>query len=133
MAGVGGSTPVITSFPRGGYICAHFHTVANANGLLGNFSNPSLVQGPNLTMAISRRGGDFASDLPTPGCVAANVPTADSNMVRWKFTANAPGSYCNLQVDSDYYVNLMFTEAGSDVECFPEVPICRLGSVSYHN
>lgn len=131
--GVGGASPVIQAFPRAGYFCAHFHAPADAGSRIGHFSNPTLIQGPNLTMAISRNGGDFVNNLPTAGCLAANVPSADANLVNWKFTANAPGSYCNLQVDSDYYVNVMFTDAQSTFHCGAAAVNCSLAVISYHN
>jgi len=130
--GVGGAAPVIRFFPRHAYIGAHFHTPASS-GYNGHFSNPSFVIGPNIHMAISKRCGDFGAYLPTPGCLARDVPTADSNLVSWKFTANAPAGYCNLQPDSDYYVNIVITDPDTTVECPIDYPNCPVGTVSYHN
>lgn len=130
--GVGGAAPVIVQFPRSGYLCAHFHTDAAA-GRNGSFSNPSYVAGPNVTMAISTRGGDFDTWLPTPGCLKANVATSDASLVRWKYSPNAPQDWCNLQPDTDYYVNVMFTNHASTTQCAPTAQSCVIGSVSYHN
>jgi len=130
--GVGGASPVLRNFTRTSYIGAHFRT-GSSTSWTGNFSNPSFAAGPNVTMAISTVCGDFSDHLPTPGCLTQDVPTADANLVKWKFTTNAPGSYCNLQPNTDYYVNMMFTDHTSTVECSAGLSVCNLSAVSYHN
>lgn len=93
-------------------------------------------------MAISTRCGDFTQALPTPGCLAdaaygelpwTGVPTADKPLVGWKFTPNAPGSWCNLQPNQDYWVNLMFANPLDFFNCNAAESTCVLGTVSYHN
>ena len=130
--GVGGSSPVLRSFGRGNYVGAHFRTTSSTS-VSGNFSNPTLAAGPNATMAISTVCGDFSDHLPTPGCLVTNVATADANLVRWKMTANNPSGSCNLQPNTDYYVNWMLHDATSDTECPAGSTTCNLSAVSYHN
>jgi hypothetical protein len=130
--GVGGAAPVIGLFPRVSYTAAHFHTPVTS-GSNGSFSNPSYVNGPPITMAISRRCGDFDDYMETVGCLARDVPTSDAVLVRWKFTANAPGSFCNLQPDTDYYVNVIIGDPASTDGCPAWSSTCTVGTVSYHN
>jgi hypothetical protein len=141
--GVGGASPVIRVFPRAGYLALHFRTpdLPAAASMTGGFSNPSFVAGPNVIMAISTHCGDFERHLPTPGCVVhresagadpwSGVPTSDANLAKWKFTPNAPGSQCNLQPATDYYVNV--TLANDATDCPIPRTSCVVGVVSYHN
>jgi len=126
--GVGGAAPVIRVFPAGGYLCLHFHTPPDVASRHGSFSNPSYVAGPDVTMALSALPGDFSAALPTPGCIVRDVPTSDANLILWKGTPNAPNYWCNLQPDSDYYVNIAFA-----LRTGCERNSCVIGSVSYHN
>lgn len=121
--GVGGASPVLKVFPRDGFLCAKFTTPVNIASFVGHFSNPSYIAGPNVTMKTVNRFGI----MPTPGCIATNVPTDDSNLLSWKGTPNAPSSQCNLMPSTDYYVLEWFTEP----VCTN--PNCIIGSVSYHN
>jgi hypothetical protein len=84
-------------------------------------------------MAISRRCGDFDDYMETVGCLARDIPTSDAVLVRWKFTANAPGSFCNLQPDTDYYVNVIIGDPASTDGCPAWSSTCTVGTVSYHN
>lgn len=130
--GVGGASPVLRNFGRSNYLGAHFRTTASTS-YTGNYSIPSFASGPNVTMAISTQCGDFTDHLPTPGCIAADVATADANAVQWKLTSNAPSSWCNLQPNTDYYLNMMFVDHASTVECSAGLPNCNLAAVHYHN
>lgn len=131
--GVGGASPVVLGFMRRSYFGAHFKTPAAPGNMSGNFVNPTFFGGPNVTMAISTVCGDFSNHLPTPGCLAENVPTSDANLVMWKFTTNAPGSWCNLQPNTDYYVNVMYTSPTSNVECPANRSTCPVAPLSYRN
>lgn len=128
--GVGGAAPVIRAFPRSGYICAKFRSPSNVATRVGGFSNPSYLRAlsPTLTMSISRNGGDFAGGLDTPGCLVRNVYASDSNLAQWKGTVNNPTGSCNLQPNTDYYLNITFGDAPG---C--STATCALGIVSYHN
>lgn len=132
-AGIGGASPVVLAFTRRSYFGAHFRTPTTPGTMSGNFSNPSFYGGPNVTMAISTVCGDFSDHLPTPGCLADDVPTSDANLVSWKFTPNAPNSWCILQPNTDYYVNIKNTDPTSNVECPVSRSRCPVAPVSYHN
>jgi hypothetical protein len=120
--GVTGSAPTLMQFRRGYYIAAHFHTPANPQpGLAGRFVNPTANNGPPLTMAISRVCGDFSRHLPTPGCLKQSVPSSDWPMVYWQFAHTSPSTACNLEPDSDYWVNLMQSDPSSPIECMGQV------------
>lgn len=141
--GVGGAAPVIRVFPRDGYIAAHFRTPDSGGPLRsGGFLNPSYVAGPNVVMAISRRCGDFTEHLDTPGCLVSTqygsppwtgVPTADMPLAQWKQTPTAPAAWCNLQPETDYWVNVMFADPLDTENCRASATNCVLGTVSYHN
>ncbi|MBA8886140.1 hypothetical protein FHW12_000331 [Dokdonella fugitiva] len=116
--GVAGSAPTLRWFRRTSYVALHFRTPVDPfPGLASRFVAPSANAGPNLTMAISRGCGDFRLYLPTPGCLAENVPTADVPMVYWQFADTSPATACNLQPDTDYFVNIMQTDPTSTLEC----------------
>lgn len=138
--GVGGSTPYIRAFPRSGYIGAHFRTPKSvpAGYAGGSFHNPSYSNNPWLVMAISRACGDFSEHLDTPGCLAVGtegqgVPSSDAKLASWKFTKNAPSSFCNIAPDTDYYVNITYFDPAQDVfGCAADKPACGLNTVSYN-
>ena len=130
--GVGGAAPVVRSFTRTSYIGAHFKTGASTTPS-GDFWIPTYAAGPNVTMAISTQCGDFSEHLPTPGCLKTNVATADQAAVAWKLTSNNPTGSCNLQPNTDYYVNLMLTDHLSTEECAASATTCNMATVSFHN
>lgn len=116
--GVSGSAPTILAFKRDSYVGIHFKTpVSPAPGTAGTWFNPTSNPGPNLTMAISTQCGDFTNHLPSPGCRVENVPTADAPMVYWWFGTTFPNTSCNLQPNTNYYVNIMQTDKASTLEC----------------
>ena len=129
--GVGGSSPVIRGFLRESYIGAHFRT-GSSTAVNGHFTNPSFAAGPAQTIAISTECGDFSAHLPTPGCLVQNAPTADGTTISWKLTSNNPTGSCNLQPNTDYYINMMLTDHTSTVECSSQTT-CNMAAVSYHN
>lgn len=126
--GVGGAAPVIKGFPAKGYLCAKFTTPPSLT-LNGTMYNPSYLRAlsPTLDIAISRQGGDWDSELPTPGCVKRGIYASDAQLMGWKFTPNAPTSWCNLSPSTDYYLNVRFGATGC------KTAACALGIVSYHN
>jgi hypothetical protein len=116
--GVTGAAPSLKDFSRTSYVALHFKTPATVPpGSAGRFVNPTAMGGPNTTMAFSTQCGDFSMHLPTPGCIALNIPTGDYSMIYWKFTATSPNATCNLQPDTDYYVNIIQSDTDSHVEC----------------
>jgi len=120
--GVAGAAPVIKEFHRWNYIAAHFRTPSTVSpGFASRFVNPTAIGGPNSTMAISRACGDFANHLPTPGCLSRDVPTADAQMVYWQFSTWSPQTACNLETDTDYYVNIIQSDEDSHTECAGDI------------
>lgn len=112
--GVGGAAPVIRAFPKNAYVCAKFTTfpvMTTANS--GSFTNPSYVNGPNLTMAITKTPAAIMQGLPSPGAIQRDVPTSDANLVSWKGGYNAPASWANLEPSTTYYVVLYVTNPAS--------------------
>jgi hypothetical protein len=84
-------------------------------------------------MAISTVCGDFSEHLPSPGCFVdhvfgdppgTGVPTDGSLMVFWKFTSSSPLTSCNLQPNTDYYVNFIQTDPLSNRGCPAGSPTC---------
>jgi hypothetical protein len=124
--GINGSTPMILDFTKTGYLAAKFHTLSDPPALLtGMFKYTSYpFMGPALDLSISGQCGDFSAELA--GCVALNIPPVDQAFVHWRFSAGNP-FMCQLQPDTDYYVNVRFTDPTatapqcSDVAC--PVPI----------
>jgi len=110
--------PTILGFKRDSYVGIHFKTpVSPPQGSAGTWFNPTSNPGPNLTMAISTECGDFSAHLPSPGCLVPNVPSADAPMVYWWFGTTFPNTTCNLQPNTNYYVNIMQTDKASTLEC----------------
>lgn len=135
-----GALPVIKQFTRGSYMGVHFKTPASG-GVAGTFTHANYIGDPNIVMAISKTCGDFTQNLPNPpnlGCRVdhamgsadwTGVPSSDSAMVRYKFTANAPASYCNLEPNTDYYVNMYFADPAQVTDrCSQGAATCPLGS-----
>lgn len=137
--GAGGTLPFLKQFTRNGYLCAHFRTpsASVAAPLTGFFTNPNYSDNPRVVMAISRTPGDFTQDLPTAACRAdhqtgdadwSGFPMSDGQMLRWKFTENAPNFYCNLAPDTDYYVNLYVADPNEvTAKCPQGSGTCRIG------
>lgn len=130
--GYGGSGTTLMQFARTNFLAAHFKTPANATSgstLNGYFIYPVNLPGPNADMKISKTCGDFSPDTSNPGCLATNVATSDEALVRWKFTPGNTAAYCILQPNTDYYVNIKFTDPNSTVECAAGSTICPLPTV----
>jgi hypothetical protein len=119
--GVGGASPVNIEMPANGFLCTAFVYRAPYSG---KFSNPSFVNGPNVSQDIVAHNGL----MPTPGCIARDVPTSDANLVQWKGATNNPTGSCNLVNGTTYYVRQWFTRPADCAK-----PNCVIGSVSYHN
>jgi hypothetical protein len=116
--GVTGSSPIFAGFRRDSYVALHFKTpLAPATGLAGTYRNPTAEPGNPLTMAISRACGDFNKHLPTQGCLKENAPANDERMVYWQFKTTSPATSCNLQPNTDYYINIMQTDVNSQAKC----------------
>jgi hypothetical protein len=106
--GVTGSSPHF-SMSRTGYFGAHFRTTAAAPApgyfLYGNYGGSIPI-----SVSISRSCGDFSGDPAIDGCYVYNHPSDDASILRWEFGEGISPYRCRLQPDTDYYLNVMFTD-----------------------
>ncbi|HVV98594.1 MAG TPA: hypothetical protein VHC92_15730 [Rhodanobacteraceae bacterium] len=109
--GVPQSTPYIRNFRKWSYVGLHFRTTSGPDGLWGRFSTYP-PNAPAITMAISRTCGDFS---PEPACLASDVPF-DGPLVSWSL-GTGPDTWCPLEPDSDYYLNITIADPESDAAC----------------
>jgi len=113
---------VFKQFHRWNYVAAHFHTPATVPpGMYGSYVNPASVASPYTTISISRACGDFAQQLPSPGCLARDVPSADTRTIFWQFNTSSPTIACDLRPDTDYYINVIQADAVYDPACSGDV------------
>lgn len=123
--GRSGSGPNITQFGRHDFVAAHFRTPA-ASTAIGFFSYPESFPGPNIDMKISTACGDFTPNTANPACLATNVFSSGVSFLYWNFTGGSPNFKCQLQTNTDYYVNMKMTDPNSPVECATGSPICPI-------
>lgn len=123
--GVNGAGPVLESILMHDYVGAHFHTPADSAGSYGSFIYPTNYGGPNIDVVISTRCGDFDYNSENTACSVQNHPSDGQVAMRWWVKQGNRNFYCNLQPDSDYYLNIRYTNANSSTsECYGGV--CRL-------
>jgi hypothetical protein len=116
--GVSGSAPRLLNFSRWNYVGIHFKTpFIVPPGSAGRIVNPSAVGGPYTTLAISRQCGDFSQNLPTSGCIRRDVSHSDYTLAYYQFTQNNPDYACNLEPDTDYYINVIQSDTESHIQC----------------
>jgi hypothetical protein len=124
--GLNGSTPLILDFTKTGYLAAKFHTSPDPPDLFsGMFKYTSYpFMGPDLDFSISGQCADFSPEQT--GCVGLNIAPIDQAFLHWRFSTG-DAFHCQLQPDTDYYVNVRFNDPTatapqcSDVAC--PVPI----------
>lgn len=105
--GVPGASPTIKTIGKTEYVGAKFHTPANVLPTVnGTFKHVSYGGGPDLDFSISRVCGDFES---VEGCSISGAAADDNSMVRWRMGTGSR-FYCGLEPDTDYYVNIRFTD-----------------------
>ena len=123
--GVNGAGPVMESILMHDYVGAHFHTAPDSSGLYGSFIYPTNYGGPNIDIVISRQCGDFSINTENSACSVMNHPSDGSMAMRWWVKQGNVNSYCNLQPDADYYLNIRYTDPhASTAQCYDGV--CRL-------
>jgi hypothetical protein len=122
--GVLHSTPYVRNFQRWGYVGLHFRTSSGPDGLWGRFSTYP-PNAPAITMSISRTCGDFSENLPAQGCLASDVPF-DGLLVSW-WLGTGPATWCPLEPESEYYVNITIADPQSDAACHDAT--CYVGAV----
>ena len=118
--GITGSGPVFRNFNRTAFVGLHFNTGSTAAGIGGNFVYGSNIGGPNIDMSISTRCGDFTLDANNPKCLVLNSYSDDSPRLYFqRSTTNS--TKCNLLPNTDYFLNIKYTDPTSTVECLPGV------------
>lgn len=106
--GVPGASPTIKTIGRREYVGASFHVPADAlPTLTGTMKHVMYWGGPPIDVSISRTCGDF--DPVEPYCSAYDRPANDNAMLRWKL-GNAQRSYCHIEPDGDYFLNIRFSD-----------------------
>ena len=128
--GYPGTSPIIEDFTRDGYIAAKFHTpIVLLPTLSGFFKSPSYPGGPNVDFAISEQCADFYPDQS--GCLAADASQGDTPLVYWRTTQGL--FYCILQPDTDYYINMRFTDPETnDPNCNDDENTCPVHTLNYY-
>lgn len=126
--GVNGAGPVLRSFGRNVYVGAHFNTGEGA-ATYGFLAYATNIGGPDLDIKISRQCGDFSPEPANPACTVL-AASDDSFSLRYKFTSGNTSVYCNLQPDTDYYLNIRMHDPESAVECPVSSSVCPYYSVS---
>jgi hypothetical protein len=108
--GVPGASPTIRTIGKTEYVGAKFHVPAfvlpSANG---SFKHVMYSGGPDIDFSISRLCGDFES---VEGCSVSGAAPDDNPMVVWRI-GQGNRFRCGLQPDTDYYVNIRFTDRGT--------------------
>ncbi|MBO9665098.1 hypothetical protein [Dokdonella sp.] len=122
--GVNGAGPVIREFGRYNYVGAHFNTGPNSANKYGYFIYPTNVGGPNIDLRISQTCGDFSDSPANPACSVPDKASDGSPTMRWWVKQGNVNTYCNLQPNTDYYLNIRFTNPSSTVECRASETIC---------
>ncbi len=115
-----GSQPTLISFRQNSYLAAHFKTGASTVPY-GFFLFPFLAA-PSMDMAISTTCGDFTA---TPSGCQATAGSSGGNLVSWTFATNNP-TKCILQPNTDYWVNMKYTDPNSTSVCGGGASICPL-------
>lgn len=110
--GVPGASPTIKTIGRHEYVAAKFHVPPDALPTLnGTMKHVSYWGGPPIDVSISQTCGDF--DPIEPACIGTNSHNDDNPVVRWKL-GNGSRSYCHLDTDTDYFVNIRFTDPNAN-------------------
>jgi hypothetical protein len=119
------SAPVIADFGKFTYIAAHFTVPAVAPPTwLGWITHTDYNYGHNLTGAISTQCGDFS-----PSAQACFIQSISGQpLVPWRTNA---GSFCRLQPNTDYYLNLEMTDPDEpSPTCAHGAEVCAIGTAN---
>jgi hypothetical protein len=115
--GIPGASPTIKTIGKTEYVGAKFHVPAfTPPTVSGSFKHVMYSGGPRLDFSISRFCGDFHPE--EDGCSVTGAAADDNAMVHWRVSAGDHW-HCGLQPDTDYYVNIRFTDrATTGPDCF---------------
>jgi hypothetical protein len=122
--GVNGTSPVLQDFRRSNFLAAHFRTGTNTSRF-GSFYT-TYANSPNIDMAISRQCGDFT--YVEAGCIQTNVPRNAERLGTFTFATNN-ATKCILQPNTDYWVNMKYTNQVPTSGCPSGAEYCPLPSL----
>jgi hypothetical protein len=115
--GVDGAGPVIREFARNKFLAAHFNTGATPM-IQGSWAYQSNIGGPNIDVVVSTVCGDFSENTTYPGCSLYNIYSdGQASLKYFSNGGNAGRTQCSLQLNTDYYLNVRYTDPTSSVEC----------------
>jgi hypothetical protein len=126
------SQPVIRDFGRTTYLAAQFHVPAGfSTTAFGQYLHANNPPGPPVTASFSTTCGDF-SPQPGTGCVVQQWPNDFSSALFWKSQSQNP-SFCPLQPDTDYYLNMKLSDPATTTWCSAGSATCYVYLQQLHN
>lgn len=118
------SSPLFPAFKRGGFMALHFNSGKQTAASFGALGYLTFAGGPDITVSISTRCGDFDAQA-RPACRVTAIPSDDGNHFGW--TGNSANNVkCPLAPDTDYYLNIKYTDPNSRTECASGVQCAML-------
>jgi hypothetical protein len=131
--GPNSASPVIRQFTRDGYIAAKFHVPAGFSPTrFGQYVHAINPPGPPIRVSYSLICGDF-DPAPGMGCgVTEYWPDNLSTGLAWKINSANP-SFCALQPDTDYYLNIALVDILTTDQCPIANPSCFVYLQHTHN
>jgi hypothetical protein len=98
---------IFTHFPKDGYIAAQFTVPTDmVAAQWGMFSHGESLSGPNLTMSISERCGDF--NPATAICLRSNIGPGGV-LTKWSLPTATSVAACDVVPGRTYYTNIKMT------------------------
>jgi hypothetical protein len=129
--GVSGAGPVLKDFARQKFLAAHFNT-GSSPMQQGSWAYQSNWGGPNIDIVVSTTCGDFSPNTANPGCSLFNIYSDGQPSLKYFSNGGSGGRVlCPLQINTDYYLNIKYTDPTSNVECAVGSPTCPLFSINY--
>jgi hypothetical protein len=127
------ASPVIRDFTRDGYLAAKFHVPAGFSPThFGQFAHSINPPGPPVRVSYSLICGDF-DPAPGLGCgVTEYWPDNLSTGLAWKINSANP-SFCALQPDTDYYLNIALVDPLTTDQCVMANATCLVYLQHTHN
>jgi hypothetical protein len=122
--GISGSGPVLQDFTRRNFLAAHFRTGADTTrtGTLYTTYAATL----DIDLAISTQCGDFT--YVPPGCLRRDVSRNGGLLASFTFATNNV-TKCALQPNTDYWLNMKYSDPNSTTGCAAGAEYCPLASV----
>jgi hypothetical protein len=130
--GVNGAGPVIRGMSRTHYLAAHFNT-GHAPIYLATLTDQSNTGGPYIDVVVSKTCGDFSPNPTYPGCSRYYLPSDGITHFNY-FSNDYPAGHfsCKLELDTDYYVNIRFSDPShDDTDCRLQSDVCPMFTINY--